>query len=161
MWATVLALTLPAQAGEVLIGKVVGVTDGDTITVLVAGHDQVKVRLANIDAPEKTQPFGQRSKQALSDLAFGRAIECNQSGHDRYGRTITLCSVGGTVINLAMVKAGLAWVYRKYAHDVPDFYIAEEEARKQQLGLWASENPISPWQWRRAEKEKSKLRLSD
>ena len=86
MWATVLALTLPASAGEVLIGKVVGVTDGDTITVLVAGHDQVKVRLANIDTPEKAQPFGQRSKQALSVLAFGKAIECNQSGLDRYGR---------------------------------------------------------------------------
>jgi endonuclease YncB( thermonuclease family) len=140
MWATVLALTLPASAGEVLIGKVVGVTDGDTITVLVAGHDQVKVRLANIDAPEKAQPFGQRSKQALSVLAFGKAIECNQSGLDRYGRTIAVCGVGGTVINLAMVKAGMAWVYRKYAHGVPEYYAAEDEAHQQRLGLWSDPN---------------------
>ena len=149
MWATVLALTLPAQAGEVLNGKVVGVTDGDTITVLVAGHDKVKVRLANIDAPEKAQPFGQRSKQALSDLAFGKAIECNQSGLDRYGRTIAECSVGSIVINLAMVKVGMAWVYRKYAHNVPDYYAAEEEAHRLRLGLWAVADPVPPWKWRR------------
>ncbi len=149
MWATVLALTLPAKAGEVLTGKVVGVTDGDTITVLVAGHDQVKVRLANIDAPEKAQPFGQRSKQALSDLAFGKAIECNQSSLDRYGRTIAVCSVGGTVINLAMVKVGMAWVYRKYAHNVPDYYAAEDEADWQRLGLWSDADPVPPWEWRK------------
>ena len=152
MWATVLALTLPARAGEVLIGKVVGVTDGDTITVLVSGHDQVKVRLANIDAPEKAQPFGQRSKQALSDLAFGKAIECNQSGLDRYERTIAVCSVGSTVINLAMVKAGMAWVYRKYAHGVPEYYAAEDEAHRKMLGLWADQNPVPPWEWRKSTK---------
>ncbi len=152
MWATVLALTLPAQATEVLTGKVVGVTDGDTITVLFAGHDQVKVRLANIDAPEKAQPFGQRSKQALSDLAFGKAIECNQSGLDRYGRTIAVCMVGGVDINLAMVKAGMAWVYRKYAHNVPDYYSAEDEAHRQRLGLWADTEPVPPWEWRRSNK---------
>lgn len=155
MWATVLALTLHAQAGEVLNGKVVGVTDGDTITVLVAGHDQVKVRLANIDAPEKAQPFGQRSKQALSDLAFGKSIECNQSGLDRYGRTIAVCSVGSTVINLAMVKAGMAWVYRKYAHGVPEYYAAEDEAHRQRLGLWADADPVPPWEWRRSNKHQS------
>lgn len=149
MWATMLALTLPTQAGEVLNGKVIGVTDGDTITVLLAGHDQVKVRLANIDAPEKAQPFGQRSKQALSDLAFGKAIECNQSGLDRYGRTIAVCSVGSMVINLAMVKSGMAWVYRKYAHDVPEYYAAEDEARRQRLGLWADSDPVPPWEWRK------------
>ena len=144
-----LAVSFSAQAGEVLTGKVVGVADGDTITVLVAGHDQVKIRLANIDAPEKAQPFGQRSKQAMSDLAFGKAVECNQSGLDRYGRTIAVCKVGGEDINLAMVKAGMAWVYRKYAHNVPDYYAAEDEANRQRLGLWADAEPVPPWEWRR------------
>lgn len=148
LWATVLGLTLPAQAGELLIGKVVGVTDGDTITVLVTGHDQVKVRLANIDAPEKAQPFGQRSKQALSDLAFGKVIECNQSSLDRYGRTIAVCKVGGMVINLAMVKAGMAWVYRRYIHEEPEYFSAENNAREARLGLWAEPNPVPPWDWR-------------
>lgn len=109
--------------------------------------------IGNIDAPEKAQPFRQRSKQALSDLAFGKAIECNQSGLDRYGRTIAVCSVGGTVINLAMVKAGMAWVYRKYAHNVPDYYAAEDEARRQRLGLWADSDPVPPWGWRKKQAE--------
>jgi endonuclease YncB( thermonuclease family) len=142
-------LSVAAIAADTISGKVVGVADGDTITVLVAGHDQVKIRLANIDAPEKAQPFGQRSKQALSDLAFGKAIECNQSGLDRYGRTIAVCSVGSTVINLAMVKAGMAWVYRKYAHNVPDYYAAEDEAHRKRFGLWADLDPVPPWAWRR------------
>ncbi|WP_206613261.1 thermonuclease family protein [Simplicispira metamorpha] len=125
-----LGIFVSANAAETILGRVAGVTDGDTITVLVAGHDQVKVRLANIDAPEKTQPFGQRSKQVLSDLTFGKAVECNQSGLDRYGRTIAVCSGGGTVISLAMVKAGMAWVYRKYARNVPEYYAAEDEAHR-------------------------------
>ena len=104
-------LSVAAFAADTISGKVVGVADGDTITVLVAGHDQVKIRLANIDAPEKAQPFGQRSKQAMSDLAFGKAVECNQSGLDRYGRTIAVCMVGGVDINLAMVKAGICLLY--------------------------------------------------
>lgn len=139
-----------ALAADTITGKVVGVADGDTITVLVAGHDQVKIRLANIDAPEKAQPFGQRSKQAMSDLAFGKAVQCDQSGLDRYGRTIAVCMVGGVDINITMVKAGMAWVYRKYAYNVPDYYNAEEGAHRQRLGLWADTEPVPPWEWRKA-----------
>jgi endonuclease YncB( thermonuclease family) len=135
-------------SAETISGRVVGVADGDTITVLVSGRDQVKIRLAIIDAPEKAQAFGQRSKQAMSDLAFGKAVECNQSGLDRYGRTIAFCMVGGVDINLAMVKAGMAWVYRKYAYNVPDYYSAEDEAHRQRLGLWADQEPPPPWAWR-------------
>lgn len=147
-------LSVAAFAADTISGKVVGVADGDTITVLVAGHDQVKIRLANIDAPEKAQPFGQRSKQAMSDLAFGKAVECNQSGLDRYGRTIAVCMVGGVDINLAMVKAGMAWVYRKYAHNAPDYYSAEDDAHRQRLGLWADQEPIPPWEWRHSKRAK-------
>ena len=144
-----------AFAADTISGKVVAVADGDTITVLVAGHDQVKIRLANIDAPEKAQPFGQRSKKTMSDLAFGKAVECNQSGLDRYGRTIAVCKVGGVDINLAMVKAGMAWVYRKYAHNVPDYYSAEDDARRQRRGLWADQEPMPPWEWRHLQKTNS------
>lgn len=150
--AFVSAFSPLAVSGENITGMVVGVSDGDTITVLIGGRDQIRVRLANIDAPEKSQPFGQRSKQALSDLVFGKPVECERSGTDRYGRTIALCHVGITNVNLSMVRSGMAWVYRMYAKNVPDYYAAEEHARIRGVGLWADKEPVPPWDWRRLDR---------
>ena len=143
-----LQLSLSAFATETFSGKVVRVLDGDTMVVLVGGHDQVMVRLAHIDAPEKAQPFGQQAKQALADLAFSKEVGCELSGLDRYRRTIAVCMVNGTVMNLELVKLGMAWVYRKYAHGVPEYYSAEVEAHRLGLGLWTDTSPVSPWEWR-------------
>lgn len=97
--------------------KVVGVTDGDTLTCLTSDKQQIKVRLAQIDAPEKSQPYGKESKRALSDLVFGREVTLEPETTDRYGRTVAQVVIGGKDVNLQMVSGGMAWVYDKYAHD--------------------------------------------
>jgi Staphylococcal nuclease homologue len=96
-------------------GKVVAVSDGDTLIVLTPEKRQVKVRLAQIDAPEKSQAYGQRSKQSLSDLVFGKQVRVEQQDRDRYGRVAGRVYAGGLDVNAEQVKRGMAWVYRKYA----------------------------------------------
>lgn len=131
-------------------GKVVGVSDGDTITVL-KDQEQVKVRLVEIDAPEKGQAYGNRSKQTLSELVLGKQVEIRERGTDRYGRTLGHINQSGLDVNAEMVRRGMAWVYVKYARDRGLSQI-EVEAREQRRGVWADKNPIPPWEWRRARK---------
>ena len=112
----VLLLTLvlsPAWA-DILIGRVVSVADGDTITVLDDSKTQHKIRLAGIDAPERKQPFGQRSKELLSDLVFGKTVQVETEKADRYGRQVGKVLIDGRDANLAIIAAGLAWHYKKY-----------------------------------------------
>jgi len=127
---------------------VVGVHDGDTLTVLTAGNVQIKVRLVEIDVPEIKQPFGQQSKQALSALVFGKDVEIRATGKDRYGRTLARVFVDGADVNLAMVKAGMAWRFDKYSKDRA-FQSAQEEAQRARRGLWADPAPVAPWEWRK------------
>jgi endonuclease YncB( thermonuclease family) len=132
---------------------VVGVTDGDTITILDADREQHKVRLAGIDAPEKRQPFGQRSKEHLSDLVFGKDVTLLCGKVDRYGRDICVVYIGGKDANLAQVEAGLAWWYRKYAKEQTaqqrfDYEAAETSAKAGRRGLWADAGAVPPWEWR-------------
>lgn len=140
-----LALSLPAWAD--LTGKVVGVADGDTITVLDDDNVQHKVRLAEIDAPEKAQAFGNRSKQALSALVFGKDVLVIDQGQDRYKRTIGRVYQGDMDVSAEQVKQGMAWVYRKYSKD-KTLLPLEAEAKAQRLGLWADSEPVPPWEWR-------------
>lgn len=141
------AAATPAAAG--LSCKVVGVSDGDTITALCPGNERVKVRLAEIDAPEKAQPFGARSKQSLSDLCFGRTARIDDRGRDRYGRTIGRVACAGTDANAEQVRRGLAWVYDRYVTD-PDLYPLQDIARTERRGLWADISPTPPWEWRKS-----------
>ena len=97
-------------------GKVVSIADGDTVTVL-RGTEQVKVRLDGIDAPEKNQSFGTKSKDALAGLVFGKTVTVQSEGTDRYGRTLGVISVGGTNVNQRMVSGGWAWHYKQYSSD--------------------------------------------
>ena len=127
-------------------GKVVGVADGDTITVLKE-KEQAKVRLAKIDAPEKAQPFGSRSKQSLFDLVHGKEVLVVEQGKDKYKRTIGRVYQGDVDVSAEQVKQGMAWVYRKYSKDV-SLLPLENEARVQRLGLWADVEPVPPWEWR-------------
>lgn len=131
--ACAFALAASAQAGE-LRGRVVGVADGDTLTVLDAGHQQIKVRLAEIDAPEKRQPFGQRSKQSLSGLCFGRDAVIENKGHDRYGRVIGRVNCAGIDASAEQVRQGMAWVFDRYATD-RSLYAIQAEARAARRGL--------------------------
>ncbi|HWL69449.1 MAG TPA: thermonuclease family protein [Geminicoccus sp.] len=147
-----LALSLfvhPALATE-LRGLVVGVHDGDTLTLLTPEKQQVKVRLAEIDTPESRQPYGTRARQALADLAFRQQVRVVVVDTDRYGRTVGRVFVGATDVNAALVRQGAAWVYRQYAHD-PALRVLEQAARNDRRGLWAlpEAERVPPWEWRR------------
>lgn len=132
-------------------GKAVRVLDGDTIEVLADGNRNVRVRLANIDAPEKTQPFGQKSKEHLIDLVAGKNVEVVDLGGDQYGRRIGRILVDGQEANVEQVRSGLAWVYSRYNHDgqLPNL---ESTARSQRIGLWVDPNPQAPWEFRHGQK---------
>lgn len=128
-----------------------GVADGDTITVLDAGNRQTKVRLHQIDAPEKKQDFGQASKQSLSDLVFGKPVRIEVADTDKYGRTVGKVWIGGIDANLEQVKRGMAWVYEQYAQE-PAYFAAERTARMNRVGLWNQPNPMPPWVFRHPER---------
>lgn len=136
-----------------LTAVVVGVSDGDTITVLDADRRQWKIRLAGIDAPEKRQPFGQQSKQMLSERVFGKQVLVETGKTDRYRRTIGKVMVAGEDVNLEQVSAGLAWHYKKYEREqsVADrmrYASAEEDARRSLRGIWQQPVPVAPWDYR-------------
>lgn len=150
----------PAFAEEI-IGRVVRVTDGDTLTILANGHDQIKVRLAEIDAPEKAQPFGQRSKQSLSDLCFGKDAVLQKIDTDRYGRAVARVYCAGVDANTKQIRLGLAWVYRKYLHD-QSLLDLENEARAAKRGLWIDSTPVPPWEYRKLKRPSNKkLQVSE
>ncbi len=146
-----------ATLADTLIGKVVGVSDGDTITVLDGQQVQHKVRLMGIDCPEKAQPFGQNAKQSLSDLVFGRSVNVEWQKLDRYERIVGKVLVSGQDANLEQVRRGLAWHYKKYEReqeplDRATYSQAEIEARMSNRGLWSDPTPIPPWDWRKSKK---------
>jgi endonuclease YncB( thermonuclease family) len=138
---------LPLYAAEFLEGRVVGVHDGDTVTLLIPGNKQVKIRLAQIDAPESDQAFGQRSKQSLSDMVFNKNIRVEKDTIDKYGRTVGTILVDGLDANREQVKRGMAWVYRQYLHDQSLLQV-EDEAQRAKAGLWSDSNPMPPWEYR-------------
>ena len=139
-----LAPGLTALAADTITGRVVGVTDGDTITVRTT-IDTIKVRLSGIDTPERGQPFGTKAKQALSGQVFGKDVTINSSGEDRYGRTLGEIIVGGESVNLWLVRTGWAWWYERYAPDDTQLRDAQQAAQQAKLGLWADANPVPPW----------------
>ncbi len=146
-WFAALLLTLALAANaETITGRVVGVADGDTITVL-RDHEQIKVRLNEIDAPEKAQAFGNKSKQSLSELCFDKTATLDDKGKDRYGRTLARVTCDGIDANTEQVRRGMAWVYDKYVTD-KSLYAIQDEAKAARRGLWADAEPMPPWEWR-------------
>lgn len=131
---------------------VVGVSDGDTIKVRCGETEEEKVRLVQIDAPEKKQAFGSKAKDALSDLAFQKNIQLERSGTDRYGRTLGRIVLDGTDLNFEMVRLGFAWCYLKYLTDQSCVAI-EADARQHRRGLWADASPVPPWEFRHRPKD--------
>jgi endonuclease YncB( thermonuclease family) len=130
--ALLLFMALPVLATEIG-GRVVGITDGDTLTVLT-DRQQTKVRLAEIDTPESGQPYGSRARQELSDLAVGKSVRVVVQDTDRYGRTVGRLYVGSLDVNAEMVRQGAAWVYRRYSHDASLLQL-EQEAHEARRGL--------------------------
>ena len=143
-----------ASASKILQGKVVSVADGDTITVLDAEKTQHKIRLQGIDAPEKAQAFGAKSKQALYEMVHGKTVQVSFEKSDKYGRILGKVLLDGQDICHQQIKAGLAWHYKKYQNQQPladrDAYSASETAAKnKKLGLWSDLRPVAPWDFRK------------
>ena len=149
--SALLILLLSAVHAADLSGKVVGISDGDTFTLLTADKQQVKIRLAEIDAPESGQPYGNKSKQALSGLIFGKDVRVVAQTTDRYGRTVGRPYVGDLDICAEMVRLGAAWAYREYLRD-QGLLTLESKARADKRGLWGTSEAqaMPPWEWRRS-----------
>ena len=146
-------LSLPVAAAptsnrEPITGRIVGVIDGDTVDLIDGSFRQTRIRLAEIDAPEKNQPFGQRAKLALSSLCFGRKATAIPTGATHRGRVIAHLQCDGTDASSSMVAEGYAWVYRQYSKSA-GLLALEEDARRRHLGLWANAAPVPPWTWRK------------
>lgn len=159
------------QAGHIFFGhtqaadkdtitvKVVGISDGDTITVLTVNKQQLKVRLAGIDAPERSQAYGMRARKHLADHIYGKIVELETRGTDKYKRTLGVVFFNQQDINELMIKDGYAWFYSKYAASQPEeeagrYAEAEDEAKSDELGLWAGKDPMPPWVYRKEQKNK-------
>ena len=130
-------------------GKVVGISDGDTITVLHNNKGE-KVRLYGIDTPEKRQDFGNKAKQFTSNMVFGKTVEVEPVTKDRYGRTVGLVYINDQCLNEELVRAGFAWVYIQYCKKAicADWGRIEAAAKANKTGLWSHSNPIPPWEFR-------------
>lgn len=138
-----------ASLADTLEGKVIGISDGDTISVLVE-QTPIKIRLAGIDCPEKGQDFGERARQMTSRLCFGKQVKIDESGRDKYGRTIgEVKLLSGKSVNRELVRKGYAWVYRQYSND-EKLIALESKAKTTRRGLWKHPHPIAPWVYRRS-----------
>ena len=129
--------------------RVVGIHDGDSITVLSVEKKQIKIRLEGIDAPELKQAFGSRAKEHLSSLIMGKDVTLIVKGEDLYKRTLSKILLDSQDVNLTMISDGFAWNYAKYSKD-KKFAEAEAEARIKKKGLWIDQDPVAPWDWRKA-----------
>ncbi|MEE4379981.1 MAG: thermonuclease family protein [Candidatus Competibacteraceae bacterium] len=143
-----LTLAIPlAQAETIYQGRTVAVHDGDTLTLLTETGQSIKVRLAEIDAPEQEQPYGNRAKSVLSTLTLNRPTQVDASIKDRYGRVVGRVYVGDMDVNAELIRLGMAWFYRQYGQD-NSFYQLEMAARTARWGLWADPRPVPPWVFR-------------
>lgn len=132
-----------------LLCLVVAITDGDTVKARCPDQPQQTIRLASIDAPEKRQPWGERSRQHLAALCFRQQAKLAPHATDRYGRTVGAVECQGRDASSAQVQAGMAWVYRRYTPKGSPLYTYEDAARMAREGLWADPAPLPPWEWRR------------
>jgi len=136
-------------------GRVVKVTDGDTVEVLDSSNQLTKIRLYGIDAPEQSQDFGQKAKQYVLDMTANKTVEVEAIDTDRYGRTVGVVHIGGAILNTEIVKAGLAWYYSQYCKKsfCGEWQQIESQARSSKIGLWSIANPQPPWDFRHGKKE--------
>ncbi len=158
LFILLLFLSIPvfSLAADTFKGKVVGVFEGDIISVMREGK-AVKVRLHGIDCPEKKQPYGTRAKQYTSDLAFGKEVTIWGKTKDRYGHIVgEVILPDGKNLNWEIVDTGLAWWYQKFAPNDWTLKALEAGARAKNRGLWADKNPIPPWEWRRMQRGRRK-----
>ncbi|MGH9906188.1 MAG: thermonuclease family protein [Pyrinomonadaceae bacterium] len=155
--AAIVALVIAVNVqAETIDGRVVGITDGDTITVLDEKRTQHKIRLSGIDAPERRQAFGKVSKQNLARMVFQKEVAVEYKKRDRNGRIVGKVFVDGNDICIRQIEDGLAWHFKKYEDEQPaldrvSYGRAEANARAAGIGLWRDSHPVPPWEFRRSE----------
>lgn len=151
-------LLLPIFAMAQITGKVIGVTDGDTVKVLDENFTEYVVRVADVDCPEKSQPFWSRAKWFTSNEIFGKSVRIEPKdptqAKDRYGRIIGYILYNKKNLSHELLKAGLAWHYKYYSNDSLMAQI-EQEAKDQKIGLWSDPNPINPYLWRKTKRNEN------
>lgn len=151
-------LIVTNQASAEINGRIVRVLDGDTVEILGEGNQLTRVRLAGIDAPEKNQPFGQRSRQELSSMVAQRIVNVTGEDEDRYGRLLGTVWLGTKDVNAEQIRKGLAWAYRYHGKPVRvDYATLEDEARRQASGLWSVPGQTEPWRWRSLHQERGSI----
>ena len=150
LFVAALTMLSAAVSSAAVEGEVVTITDGDTIKILTPAKQQIKVRLADIDTPERGQPYGRKARQVLGEKIHRRQVDVEEVAIDRYQRLVGRVFLDGRNINAEMVEDGAAWVYRKYSDD-PQLLRLESQAREQGRGLWAlqPDQRIPPWEWRK------------
>ena len=155
LFMAALTMLSAAVSSATVEGEVVAITDGDTIKLLTPAKQQIKVRLADIDTPERGQPYGRKARQVLGEKIHRRQVDVEEVTIDRYRRLVGRVFLGGRNINAEMVEDGAAWVYRKYSDD-PQLIRLESQAREQGRGLWAlqPDQRIPPWKWRKQQRSK-------
>ena len=137
-----------------LVGKVIKVSDGDTVTLLTDDKISHKIRLNDIDAPEKKQAFGNKSRDNLASYIAGEIVTVKYKSKDRYGRVLGTIYFDNLDINLQQIKNGYAWVYKQYSKN-QTYYKEEQKARDLKKGLWIEKEPIAPWEFRKQKKTKN------
>jgi micrococcal nuclease len=149
------------SAGPLTPGLVIAISDGDTITLLTEDKQQLKIRLAGIDTPEKKQAFGTKARDHLASRIFKHDVEVDLRKKDQYGRYLGVIYINGTDINQSMIQDGYAWFYKHYAKEQPKeeaqrYAKAEVDARSKQRGLWSDPNPVPPWEFRKEAKDQAR-----
>ncbi|QOW10284.1 nuclease [Kaistella flava (ex Peng et al. 2021)] len=134
-----------------ITGKIIGIKDGDTVVVLLDGNIQKTLRLAEVDCPENTQPFGKNAKQFTSDQIFGREVKFIETDTDRYGRTIAKIYYSDKYLSAEIIKAGFGWWYYHYSND-KNLGVLQQQAKDKKIGLWHDEDAIAPWDYRKLKK---------
>ena len=144
-----------SQEKNILAGKVVGIADGDTFTLLLPDNTTKKIRMHGIDAPERKQAYGTVARERLSALIFSKQVTVEQTDIDQYGRIVGITYVEGQSVNEEMLRSGLVWHYKEY-DDNPRWADLERAARNSRTGLWQDRAPVAPWEWRRQQREQRK-----
>lgn len=146
---------VPAEQSPVsfdIVGRVVRVADGDTISVLDGNKNQYKIRFFGIDTPEYDQPYGDAASKALAQQLANKTVGIVVKDVDRLGRTVGVVYLDGVNINVEMVKSGHAWWYQHYAGSSRALQMAQGHAQANHLGIWKTPEPIAPWDWRRGKR---------
>jgi len=154
IFALLILSTYNVLAQAMLTGKVIGVKDGDTVEVLDDHNKTTILRIAEVDCPEKKQPYGNAAKQFTSNEIYRKTVSYIITNKDRYGRSVAKVFYKNKYLSAELIKNGMGWQYKKYSRS-KELALLEQNARARRVGLWVDQNALAPWDWRKARRGKS------